>query len=592
MFALFGYNLVMNKVWQWVTNKQRQPWWDYSFLAILIMLPLIGPGFIFALDMVFAPEIRLPTEVTSSFLFNAALHYLNYVLPAQVIQKLLLFAILVLAGLGAHRLAEGIGHRGQGIASQTSNPKPSTLNPQTLGAYFAGILYMINPFTYVRFMDGHYAVLLGYALLPWFTRALLQFMKQPGRRAAIRLGGLLVAISIVSIHTIAMAGLVAVVVALLFVWRCRRNQAALRQAFKWSVAVLAGAFVLSSYWLVPMLQGQTAQTRLIENFDERHLLSFRTDGDERFGVPFNVAALYGYWGDREDRYIVPKEQVVLWPALAALIWLLAAVGLLVSWRNSLAIILGSAGLAALVLAMGIAWPPVAGLNRWLYTHLPFMQGYREPQKWVALVALALAYFGARGVAVLGQFQNSKFKIQSYGRVKSYIFNFVLLTPLLVPILYTPTMLWGFSGQLSPRNYPGDWYAVNAQLNKDNDQFQVLFLPWHQYMSYGFAGRIIANPAPRFFDKPVIAGDNAEIGLIERQATSLATEYIERAVLGPAPTITAAGSKLAALNIKYVVLAKEYDWREYGWLDSQTDLKLEAETANLKLYRNTEYREQP
>jgi hypothetical protein len=596
----------MNKAWQWIIAKQRQTWWEYSFLVLLIMLPLLAPGYIFALDMVFAPKLPLPLEVSSSFLFNAALHYLNYILPSQAIQKLMLFGTLLIAGVGAHRLTEGIGDRVKSAAKHLSNPKPSTLNPRALGAYFAGLLFMINPFTYVRFMDGHYAVLMGYALLPWFVRAVFKFFDQPQIRAAIRLTGLAVLISIVSLHTIGMAALLASAAGLVFGWRNRRNQSALRRAVKWGAAMVLGGIVLSSYWLVPMLQGQTSQTQLIGNFDERHLLSFRTDGDDRFGVPFNVAALYGYWGDREDRYIVPKEQVVIWPVLAVAIWLLAALGLAVSWRKPAAIILGLTGLAALVLAIGIAWPPVAGLNRWLYAHLPFMRGYREPQKWVALVALALAYFGAKGVGVIiegigyrvkGSPVGTKIEATSpmlsrSGNWKIKIGSLLTLVLLLLPILYTPTMLWGFNGQLRPQNYPGDWYAVNARLNEDQDQFRVLFLPWHQYMSFEFAGRVIANPAPRFFDKPIIAGDNAEIGLIERQVSNLASEYVEAEVLDRSANMKHAGERLAKLNIKYVLLAKEYDWQEYDWLNSQADLRLEAQTANLRLYRNIKYQVQP
>ena len=44
---------------------------------------------------------------------------------------------------------------------------------------FAGIFYMINPFTYDRLMAGQYNVLFGYALLPWFAGALLKFLREP-----------------------------------------------------------------------------------------------------------------------------------------------------------------------------------------------------------------------------------------------------------------------------------------------------------------------------------------------------------------------------------------------------------------------------
>jgi hypothetical protein len=101
------------------------------------------------------------------------------------------------------------------------------------------------------------------------------------------------------------------------------------------------------------------------------------------------------------------------------------------------------------------------------------------------------------------------------------------------------------------------------------------------MRFGFADRLIANPASRFFDRTTIQGDNAEIGLIERQTSNATSEKIEKEIL--AEDRQEVSKKLKALGIKYVVLAKEADYKDYGWLDSQPGLGLVSDTATLKVY---------
>jgi hypothetical protein len=161
---------------------------------------------------------------------------------------------------------------------------------------------------------------------------------------------------------------------------------------------------------------------------------------------------------------------------------------------------------------------------------------------------------------------------------------VAVAALLLPIALTPSMFWGFAGQLKPRQYPADWYAVNRQLNADHDSFSVLFLPWHQYMSYDFAGRIIASPGQAFFDKPVIASDDPEIkGAIATTATSQTRAV--GSILQHKSQNHQLGASLDRYTVKYILVAKDLDYRKYDYLDRQSDLRLIRETPTLKLYSN-------
>ncbi|HUC20966.1 MAG TPA: hypothetical protein VMR98_05770, partial [Candidatus Polarisedimenticolaceae bacterium] len=143
-------------------------WFAYSLLALVILGPLLLPGYILNFDMVFAPKLDMPIKVDNLYALNVLLHVLNWLIPSMIIEKLLLFVIFVLAGVGAHRLV---------------------LNADRSawwGAAFAGLLYMVNPFTYAHFMAGQYLVLAGYALLPWFTLSLWRFVNAPGWRSCLK----------------------------------------------------------------------------------------------------------------------------------------------------------------------------------------------------------------------------------------------------------------------------------------------------------------------------------------------------------------------------------------------------------------------
>ncbi|MBI4991216.1 hypothetical protein HZB96_03940 [Candidatus Gottesmanbacteria bacterium] len=171
--------------------------------------------------------------------------------------------------------------------------------------------------------------------------------------------------------------------------------------------------------------------------------------------------------------------------------------------------------------------------------------------------------------------------------------------LILPFIYTPTVFGGFWGQLKPVFYPKSWYEVNNILKNDKDNFLTLFFPWHQYTRFRFANnRVVANPAPYFFEKPVLSSQNYETiplythdirteslhveGLlsIEKEGVNLVGEEIEEKLPW--------GQSLSPINVKYIILAKDDDWKRYRFLDKQTDLKKVYENDDLVLYQNLKW----
>lgn len=522
----------------------------YGAVALAILLPLLGPGYVLTLDMIFTPHVRYPLNLDNLWPFHAVMNTLGLMVPSQVLEKLMLLGIFAGAGLGMHRLVPA--------ESQWAR-------------YAAGVLYVINPFTYARLMAGQYLVLAGYALMPWFLAALMRFVRKPGRGSAWPLTAWALAIGFVSLHYLGFALLAGLLALGIWSFRERRRPRELKRLTLWSGGVGLAVLLINSFWLIPLLLHRTPQAGLIGSFGDAYFLSFRTISDHIFGQMLNTLALYGFWGDDQGQYLLPKVVIGWWWLLALTILVVAGVGAVKKWRRDrFGIALTLALLVVgLVLTQGIMGSPFAPLNHWLETHVLAYRGYREPGKFVGLIALAVAYCFGLGADWL------------LSRTKADWLPGLFVA---LPLVYTPTMLWGAAGQLHAVNYPADWYALNRHLDAEHSSAKVLFLPWREYMRFGFAGRIIANPAPRFFDRPTIAGTNAQIGLIENQSADPQSQFIERQILATSHTNIAA--KLKARGFEYIELAKEADYQNYAWLASQPGLTLVSDTATLRVYRIT------
>ncbi|HJQ08779.1 MAG TPA: hypothetical protein VJ836_04850 [Candidatus Saccharimonadales bacterium] len=533
----------------------------YTLIALSIMLPLFAPGFILTLDMTFTPALRMPGEVTNTYPFHALLHFLDIALPSEIIQKCMLLGIVLLASIGMHRLLQVI---------QPLHGPYTMVSIVTASVFFA-----INPFTYSRFMAGQYAVLLGYALLPWLARSLLIFWVRPTLRQGLLLGGLITVIGIVSIHTLGLAAVLCIVAISVGIWNWHRKLSQLVTHIKYGLAALVIFVVASSYWLVPLVLGKNITARTINQFGAADLEAFQTVGGGVVAQIFNVLRLQGFWVEGRNLYLLPQDLMPLWGTVFLVVFALALYGAMRLWkaRPFVATWLVVSGAIGLLVAGGVG---VA----WLSKHIPFFAGYREPHKFAGLVALCYGVLLAYGVDGI---------LKKTVKKTDWLYTFAAVGLLLVPVLLTRPMWWGFGGQLSPKHYPPDWHIVNGKLNSDPDNFAVLFLPWHQYMSFGFSGRIIANPATKFFDKPTITSRNPEFENLPSDSPDTRVREIDRLLAAKGTEQTDLAHKLAKQNVKYILLAKELDYKTHYYLKDIPSITKLDETQTLQLYKNEAWR---
>jgi len=385
-------------------------------------------------------------------------------------------------------------------------------------------------------------------------------------------------IGIVSIHTLGPVVILFSVAFLLELGRRRWSRRQLVTLLKFCAVSIGIAVVASGYWLLPLLLGHGATAQAVAGFGVGDEQAFAAAGGSAVGRVANIVRLQGFWAEGRDLFVLPQAHMAGWGLVVLLLWLCISVGVVSLWRRRqrfITIVLLTDAVVGTLLGAGIA-------NVALKRLLPAFGGFREPHKFVMLVALAYAFFAAAGVqAILAHLERRKRRLR---------LSVAMGVALLLPVAITPTMFWGFGGQLQPRQYPKAWYDMNTRLGHGQNDTRVLFLPWHLYMDYGFAGRIIASPAPAFFDTSILSSNQPEFGAASPTDVDPAKAVLGGRILPSAPQGMHLGAQLASLRIKYVLLDKDDDYQKYGYLDQQTDLHLITQNSSFRLYANTAYKE--
>jgi hypothetical protein len=482
------------------------------------------------------PIDRLPID-----LLFVALGHINAVALGE---KVLLLAIVFVAGFGMHRLV------------------PST---SEVARYFGGLLYAVNPFVYDRLDTGQWYLLLGYALLPWASAALLPLAD--GRRsAAWRFAALATAVGVASAHMFALLAVLVLFVALAAVIRGPRRLVRLG-----SIAIgYALACTASLYWLLPV-PGLTA---LWHHVGAAQLRVYGTVSDHTWGLEGAVAGLYGYWNDADPI----KAHLAAWPLIAAALIALAVWGLAHRRHDPVAWAVAGAAAFGFLLALGGRGPVTGTLFSAALDHFAILRSFREPQKGVALLAFGYAYLGG---AAAGEVRRH-LHLPHRGRLAAPFAAVLLLLPLIAGY----RELGGLWNSIGTSTYPRSWSDARAVLSREAASSRTLVLPWHGYFALTFAGhRVVANPAASYFDTPVLTSNSVGEG----QAANDSSDPLDREVsqlLASGSQRRDLGACLATLGISHVLLPKQADWTSYSFLSRQNDLVLERRWNDLLLFRNT------
>jgi hypothetical protein len=501
----------------WRSPVWRSPaWWPALaglLLGLLALGPALGRGFVLSYDMVFVPAppfssalLGLSGGPARPVPSDAVVAVAARVLPAELLQKLILLAIFVLACSGAAALLADCWQARRGTG------------PPLLASLAAAVFYGWNPYLAERLVMGQWALLLGYAGLPWVLRALCSGPLRIGR-ARLALAVLPAAVG--GFGGMVITGLAAAPSAL------ARGGDRSERARRLGVAA-AGCVLLSLPWIIPSLIEPVRA-------DPSAASVFAARADTAFGSLGSLALLSGIW----NAQAVP----VGYGGVSAVCWLLvvaaAGAGYLLRARSMrLCPGLGVAGLIGLaVAALGVTAPGRALLADLISAWAGFAV-LRDGQQYIAALALAEAI--GLGAAVAWAVRDT--------RVAAAPVLGVLAV--LAPVLLLPGMAWGSTGRLHAVQYPADWTTARQLIDSDRQPGTVLLLPWAQYRRYPWnGGEAVFDPWSRLLSRDVIYNDALTVGRQTVGQESAASIRLNR-VLGQPGPLTA---RLRAAGVRYLLV---------------------------------------
>ncbi len=535
--------LLLKKATNWKHNYLLV----YSCLSLLVVIPFFG-GYVFLLDWIGSPNFNfsasfygLSESISAGLPLLIGLNALSSILGGVVAEKILMFLIFFLSAVSMHSLVK--------VKSGWAR-------------YFAGFIYAINPFVYERFISGQWHILLAYSVFPFAVFSAMSFF-DGRKKSALMLSVWITLLAILNIHALVIFGFFFLVM-LFFDIAKKGLRSSLLGGMVWLTVAL---LFLNSFWFLPFF---TSEQTSIDSITSNDLAVFRTSAGS-FNPLLNTAMLYGFW--REDAYLLPVEFIspYAYIPLFGLLLFISVLGFF-SCKSGYRFPVLIGAIAGQVLAVGISSQLSRGIFLFVFEHFSFVRGFREPEKFVLLIAFAFAFFSAYGVdSILMQFKGSKFRILAA----------ILLVA--IPFLYTPVLFGSLWGQVHPSTYPDDWSEVKHFLENEVGDFHVLFLPWHLYMDFHWINnseKRISNPAKAFFGEKIISGDNMEIGRIYTSSRNPRSRYIDSLKWNMS------GKSLANLGISYVLLAKDADFRNYSYLFNVSDLVLLKSSGSLYLFRNS------
>jgi hypothetical protein len=451
-------------------------WWLPAWcalLAVLVMLPLVRPGFVLSYDMVTVPDqdltrdaLGLGSALPRAVPQDAVLAVLTAVLPGAVVYRVILVLIVFVAALGAGRLLPG----------------------PTAVQMVAASAYAWNAYVAERLVIGHWTLLVAYAVLPWLFRAALSL--RTGRRESLPAALLLVAAASITPTGGVLASAVLVLTVLVPHPADSPARWRLQQA-----ATVAGCLLLQLPWVMPAVLTPTRLTS-----DPAAVELFAAHSDSPLGLLGSALTLGGIWNSDA----VPDSRALVSAAVVTVAW----VSLALAGAGRVARVLGRT--AALVLAvlasaglvLGLAVGPVLTAAVEL---APGAGLLRDGHKFLAWYALALAPAVALGAARLASWVAHLAR----DRVPA---TAVLAVAAVLPLAAMPDLAWGVGGRLIPVEYPRSWQQVRATLQAEPDAGALVVVPYQPFRSFPWNDRrTTLDPLPRFAGVDVVRPDTLTVG---------------------------------------------------------------------------------
>jgi len=279
--------------------------------------------------------------------------------------------------------------------------------------------------------------------------------------------------------------------------------------------------LLNMYWMQGMFAGG-----MLSEINEKHEDFFAPKMSSGVSAIAKVIGMWGFWREGAYDRVYSLMPLWLWYGIIALLILLLLVGYYSDLDNSNSPARNSAKVntnsrmlcnenkkskffytlfwLGLILGVGISHPYTGKIFEVLFANVPFFNGFRDSHKFVALIALAYAYFLPNATEAINK-NLMKLKVK-LGKILSI----VVIIGLIALIFGLNFAMINLHGQVKNVEYPRSYQEVNEFFNSREIDGKIVYLPWQGYLSYNWSrdvssdGRIGAF-ANGIIDKGVISG---------------------------------------------------------------------------------------
>ncbi|GAB7144449.1 hypothetical protein [Mycobacterium riyadhense] len=479
-------------------------------LALLVVAPLLKPGYLLLRDAVSTPRSYLsesalglsaaPRATPQDFAIALA----SRLVDGGIVVKALLILGLWLAGWGAAVLvATALPEAGVG------------------GQFVASTLTVWNPYVAERLLQGHWSLLVGYGCLPWVATAMLGLRSSGGAGRLFELA-----------FWIALAGLtptglmLAATVALV----CVFAPGAGRPRWLCAATGLGFATVGALPWLTASVLGSSLTSHTPANL--LGVTAFAPRAEPGLGTFVSLASLGGIWNGEA----VPGSRTTLFALSSAVVLLgVVAAGLpAVVRRPSVVPLLVLAAMSVLVPTV-LATDPGLHALRAAVEAAPGLGVLRDAQKWVALAMPGYALAAAGVVVTLQRWLATAV---------------TALVCCLALILALPDLAWGVAGKVAPVRYPSGWAAVASAINAAPETVAVL--PAGTMRRFSWSGPApVLDPLPRWVRADVLATGDLVISGVTVPGEGAHARSVQKLLLtGPDP------SALASAGVSWLVVESD------------------------------------
>ena len=260
------------------------------FLALLVVAPLLRPGYLLLRDAVSTPRSYVSdtalglTSAPRATPQDFAVALASSVIDGGVVVKALLVLGLWLAGWGAARLVAVV------------------LPSAGAGGQFVAITVAIwNPYVAERLLQGHWSLLVGYGCLPWIATAMLRLRSSGGAFYGL---GFWVTVAGLTPTGLLLAATVALV--------CVAAPGAGRPRLFCAAAALGVAVVAALPWLTAAVAGSLSAPTAGPG-----VRVFAARAEPGLGTLVSLASLGGIWNGQA----VPDSRTTLFAVVSAVVLL-------------------------------------------------------------------------------------------------------------------------------------------------------------------------------------------------------------------------------------------------------------------------------